>query len=108
MVKQRDYSKREFAKFLNKYSVNDEMISDFNTIPETLNVNGEVFVLKIQTRWYNVGNTYHEFEFNYYSEKIIEFLFGFKVFTNVEISINYLLCELKRDGHLDHNKKNDY
>ena len=103
MVKQIDYSKGEFAKFLNKYSVDDEMICDFNKIPETLKVNGEEFELKIQTRWYNTANPYHEFEFNYYSEKIIEFLFGFKVFTNVEISINYLLCELKRDGYLDHN-----
>ena len=104
MVKPREYSKNDFTKFLNKYGVNDEVVTDFKKIPETLNVNGEEFELKILTRWYNIGNTYYEFEFNYYSERIIEFLFGFKVYNDVEISINHLLCELKRHGHFDYNK----
>ena len=104
MVKQRDYNKIEFAKILNKFGVEEDVIADFNRIPETITVNGEVFKLMIQTRQYTNKNPHYEFEFNYYSERIIEFLFGFKVFTNVEISINYLLCELKRDGHLDHDK----
>jgi len=99
-----EYKKNDFTKFLIEDDVNDEVISDFNKIPETLNVNGEVYELKIFARRYNGRTPYYEFEFNYYSENIIEFLLGFKVFNVVEISINHLLCDLKRHGHFDHDK----
>jgi hypothetical protein len=89
------YSKEDFIKFLLKNNVNDSIINKFNELPESIKKNGDVYDLYINSIWYSDGNTHYEFEINYYSEELIEYLFSSKVFKDVEQSINYILCELK-------------
>jgi hypothetical protein len=101
IVKPKEYNKQEFLKFLDKNGVNKELISKFKKIPERLRIDDSTFKLNIHSRWYDIGNTYYEFELNYYSPKLMEYLFNFKVYKDVEISINHLICELKRRGFWD-------
>jgi hypothetical protein len=94
-VYQKTYERDEFIHFLEKIHVGDTVINKFKELPETFVKNGTEFNLYISSIWHSKGKTYYEFELNYYSEKLIEYLFGSKVFTDVEFSINYLLCEIK-------------
>lgn len=93
-IKAKKYSKREFLKYLESHNVCDETIKSFSELPESVQRSGNTFVLDINVIWYEDGNTHYEFELNYYSEELIEYLFSSKVFKNIEISINNLLCEL--------------
>jgi hypothetical protein len=89
------YTKNDFMHFLIKNHVNDNIISKFAELPETIKRNGTDFNIYISSIWHSEGKTFYEFEINYYSENLIEFLFGSKVFTDVEHSINSMLCEIK-------------
>jgi len=97
------YDKEEFIKFLEKNNVNDKIIAKFVELPETIKRNGNLFELDINVTWYSIGNTFYNFEINYYSKELIEYLFGSKVFSDVEKSINYLLCELMNSKLIDGN-----
>jgi len=88
------YSKEQFLKYLEKNNVGDNIIRKFNKLPEKLNTGNSEYKLTIISTWYDIGNTYYNFELNYYSEKLIEFLFTYKIFTDVEKSIDFLLFEL--------------
>lgn len=90
----RMYSKEEFIKFLIGNNINDKIISKFAKLPEIVVRNGNKYDLYINTTWYNFGNKHFNFELNYYSEEEIEYLFNSKVFNDVELSINNLLCDL--------------
>jgi hypothetical protein len=90
----KDYNRDSFLAFLHKNNVSDKIISKFNELPEIIKYKGHEYKLNIVSTWYSIGNTHYNFELNYYSEEIIEYLFSSKVFTDVEKSINYLLCEL--------------
>lgn len=89
------YNKEEVLKFLIKTNANDDVISKFKQLPETIKRSGNEFKLDINITCHNVGNIYYSFELNYYSEKLVEYLLNSKVFTNIDVSINYLMCELK-------------
>jgi hypothetical protein len=89
------YSKEEFRKFLEKNNVSETIINKFNELPEKIERNKDKYELYINSTWYNVGNTFYSFELNYYSEELIEYLFNSKVFNDIELSINNLICELK-------------
>jgi hypothetical protein len=89
------YTKEEFLQFLEKINVNENIINKFLELPETYKRNGNIFDLYITSIWHSEGKTFYEFEINYYSESLIEYLFGSKVFTDVEHSINNMLCEIK-------------
>jgi len=88
------YNKNEFLEFLEKINVNDDIINKFIKLPETVEHNGNTFKLDINSIWYSIGDTFYNFELNYYSNELVEYLFSSKVFCSVETSINYLLCEL--------------
>jgi hypothetical protein len=88
------YSKEGFIVFLQKNHVNETIIEKFKIIPENVKKNKHLYKLNILCTWYNTGDTYYNFELNYYSEDQIEYLFPFKVLTNVEDSINNLICDL--------------
>lgn len=88
------YTKEEFLKFLEKNNVNDEIILKFVKLPETIERSGDTFQLDINSTWYSKDKSHYEFELNYYSEHLVEFLFSSKVFTDIEFSINFLQCEL--------------
>ena len=88
------YSKEGFIEFLQKNHVNETIIEKFKFLPEIVKKNNHLYKLNILCTWYNTGDTYYNFELNYYSEDQIEYLFSFKVFTNVETSIDNLICDL--------------
>lgn len=102
----KQYSRDDFLNFLIKNNVGEAIISKFVDIPEVVLRNEDKFDLYINVTWYSAGATHYNFELNYYSEDLIEFLFNSKVFQDVEISINYLLCELINGGYT--NKKSRY
>lgn len=89
------YSRENFInKFLRKNNVSNIIIDKFVSLPERIIIDDHNYDLYININVFNVGDTYYEFELNYYSEELVEFLFNSKVFQNVELSINYLICEL--------------
>jgi hypothetical protein len=95
------YNKLEFIEFLKKNNVEDSIIKKFMQLPETITHKKHVYRLNIVSTWYSIGDTYYNFEMNYYSDDIIEFLFTYKIFTNVEESINNLLCDLVSGKYID-------
>jgi len=92
------YNKEEFLKFLKKYNVNSNIITKFAELPETIKRNDSEFKLDVNVIWYSIGDTFYNFELNYYSPELIEYCFSSKVFGDVEESINYLTCELMNSG----------
>jgi len=88
------YNKKDFLIYLTKIKVKEEIITNFEHLPETLTHSGNTFKLDINSIWYGKGETHYTFELNYYSEDLIEYLFSSKVFNDIEVSINYLYCEL--------------
>ena len=92
----RKYSKKEFIVFLQQNNVNVTIIDKFKNLPDTLKRNGGIFDMYISSTWYNVGNPYYSYELNYYSDELIEFMFNSKVFNDVELSINYMICEINK------------
>lgn len=101
----REYDKANFIKFLEKYNVNDGIINKFAELPESITVNKNRFELLVNVTWYNVGNTHYGFEMNYYCKEEIEYLFRPKVFTDIELSVNNLMCDLLSGNFIDDNKK---
>ena len=95
----KEYTKSEFLKFMRKLGVDEDVISDFEIVPDIIKKNGSNFRLYISSRWYDVGNTHYEFELNYYSSKLMEYLFSLKVYNDIEISVNHLICELKKHNY---------
>ena len=99
-VHPKKYNKEEFLKYLKRNKVNIEIINTFAKLPETIESTGTTFKLDVNTTWYSYGNSYYTFELNYYSEDVVEYLFNLKVFNDVGVSINYLLCELINNGFI--------
>ena len=98
------YNKEEFLKFLENSNVSDKIISKFIDLPETVERSGDLFNLDVNSIWYTIGNTFYNYEINYYSEELVEYLFNLKVFTDVELSINYLICELNNKNYIKNGK----
>ncbi len=105
-IKPKKYTKQEFLKYLEKNNVGGEIIDKFSELPETIQRSGDTFMLDVNVIWYGDGNTHYEFELNYYSEDLIEYLFGSKVFKNIEICINNITCELINAKYVKKNGKN--
>ena len=94
-VVQKDYSKETFIEFLRKNNISDNAVEKFVLLPENLTHRNIEYKLTIISTWYNTDNPYYNFELNYYSEELIEYLFNSKVFNDIELSINNLICELQ-------------
>lgn len=95
-VKQTKFSKEDFIKFMKKLGVGEEIISDFQKVPKFIKKNDYDYSLVIICRYYDIGKTYYEFELNYYSSKLMEYLLGLKIYNDIEITINHLIRELKK------------
>lgn len=88
------YNKQEFIEFLEKNNVNSIIINKFAELPEVVEYRGSRYEIYITSIWYDINKTRYNFELNYYSENLIEYLFNSKVFDDVELSINNLSYEL--------------
>jgi len=100
------YSKENFLeRFLKKNNVSENIINKFVALPEKVDENEHEYDLYINVVFCSVGNTSYSFELNYYSEELVEYLFNSKVFNDIEVSINYLLCELIEKGYYDKEKE---
>lgn len=96
------YTKEKFLKnFLTKNNVSEAIIDKFLELPEQVTDNNDQeYDIYINVVYCSAGNTSYSFEFNYYSEDLVEYLFNSKVFNDIEVSINYLLCELINNGFI--------
>ena len=83
-----------FIKHLNENNVSTELIERFRALPTTLTVGDSEYKLNVVMTYYSGGKTYYNYELNYYCKETLEFLLTYKIFSNIEISINYLECEL--------------
>lgn len=102
------YSREDFIKkFLKKNHVSDLIISKFVELPEKIIIDNHDYDLYINVTFISVGNTCYNFELNYYSEGLVEYLFNSKVFNDVEVSINYLICELIEKGFFEEEKEHE-
>ena len=100
------YSRENFIKqYLKKNNVNDIIISKFVALPEKIIIDGHDYDIYINVTFFSVGDIYYNFELNYYSEELVEFLFNSKVFNDVGVSVNYLLCELINNGFIKRERK---
>lgn len=97
-------NKDGFLKYLKKIRANDKIITKFEKLPEVVQRNGDEFKLQITHTFISVSPTGYNFELNYYSEDLVEYLFNSKIFGDVELSINYLLCELINTNYLKEEK----
>ena len=93
-------NKKGFLKYLKKIRANDKIITKFEELPEVVKRNGDEFELQVTHTFITTSPTGYDFEMNYYSEDLVEYLFNSKVFRDVELSINYLLCELINNNYL--------
>jgi hypothetical protein len=94
------YDKELFIEFLQKNHVKDSIINKFRELPEIVKKNNYIYKLNIVSTFYSSGNTWYNFELNYYSEDQIEYLFGCKIFTDVEESVNELICNLVESNYM--------
>jgi hypothetical protein len=84
-------TKEEFVQFLiekNKID-NDKDIERVNQLKESVEYNEKVYNL-------NIIVTDNQFEVNYYNKQNIEFLIPYKTFTDLELCLNFIECELNR------------
>jgi len=84
------YDKKNFIEFLHEQNVPVEEIEKLESLPESIESNNSKYKLNIIATWYSVGETFWNFELNYYSGERIEFLFPYEIKRNVVESINRL------------------
>jgi hypothetical protein len=96
-----DYNKEKFLNYLEKNNVSDLIIEKFNVLPEVITDKNFEYKLNIVSTFYTTGNTHYNFELNYYSGELNEFLFTYKIFTDIEKSIDFLLLELINGKYID-------
>jgi hypothetical protein len=96
---QKTYTKEEFIRFLERNNVNDKIISKFEKLPEAIKRSNSQFEIYIVAIWNSEGKTHYDFEINYYSEDLIEYLFSSKVFKDVELSINNVKCLIENSNY---------
>ena len=94
------YNKEEFIVFLQENNANETIINKFKILPENVKHNNYIYKLNIVSTFVSVG-MFNNFEINYYSEDQIEFLFPYKIFTNVEESIDNILCDLVEGKYIN-------
>jgi len=88
------YTKEEFLDNLINIQTNCNIVNKYHKLPEQISVKNNKYIIYINVTKYGTKNPTYNYEFNYYSEELVEFLFNSKVFSSVELSINNLLCDL--------------
>lgn len=69
-------SKQEFIEYLNNENYSDDLMDSFNTLPETINNDGDEYKISIVL---TDNNGYYDYEFNYYSVEARRHLLPYKV-----------------------------
>lgn len=95
------YTKENIIAELKNNGIRNGIIGRIEKLPNVLHVDDNKFYLNIITSWHNNGDTYYEFEINYYSPKNLEFLFPYKIFNDIEHSLNNIEAELKKGGFIN-------
>lgn len=95
------FDKENFIEFLKNNGITNGVLNRIDRLPEVINHKKNKYFLNIVVSWHKEGNTYYEFELNYYSKENMEFLLTYKIFNNIENSLNFLECELKKRGLID-------
>ena len=93
--------RKSFIEILEKNNVNQDTIDRFKALPETIVEGDSTYKLNVVMTYYSGGKSYYNYELNYYCVDTLEFLLTYKIFSNVEISINHLECELKARDLVD-------
>ena len=93
------YNKNDFIKFLKKINVNEETIEKFTKLPNAVIKDDAKYKLNMMLTYNSGEETSYSFELNYYSKDLMEFLFNYKIFSEVNESIIYLVCELDKYGY---------
>lgn len=97
------FNKNDFIKFLKKINISDDLIENFDKLPNFVKKDGVKYELNTMLTYNSGDETSYGFELNYYSKKQMEFIFNYKIFDDFEDSINYMICELLRYGYIDSN-----
>jgi hypothetical protein len=92
------HSKETFVKFLNESNVNIKIVEAFKSLPDKVTYKDSEYKLNIISTFFSIGDTYYNFEINYYSDKAMEFLYKYEIFTDVEKAINNATKRLKEMG----------
>jgi hypothetical protein len=95
------YTKTNFIEQLISNGINDNIIIKLNKLPEYVKSNNSIYSIYINVIQYGIENSTFNYEFNYYSNDLIEFLFNSKVFSDIELSVNNLLCDLMNAKLID-------
>lgn len=94
---QKTFKKKEFSDYLITNKVSEVTIKKFDSLPETIkDAEGNEYKINIISTYHMVGATSHTFELNYYSSKLIKFLFPYKIESDVTVSINLLSIEVNK------------
>ncbi len=88
-------SREEVLESLKYNNVDQSVIDDFNSLPETVESNGIVYNLSLVSTFFSVSPMWTNFEYNYYNSPNLKTLFKYKAFTNVGDCINHLKEEIK-------------
>ena len=96
----KEYCKETFIDFLHDNNFSDNIIEKFKLLPEKLKRRHKEYKIYIASAYYKTDNPYYNFELNYYSEELVEYLFSYKIFSDVEKSINFLLSELINNKYI--------
>ena len=79
-------NKIELIEFLQSLDVNDIIIKKIEEFPDNIKIDGVKYYFYSYISPIDINNKYN-FELNYYSFDELEFLFGHKMFSDIETSI---------------------
>lgn len=96
------YNKITFTEYLEKINTSTQLLERFERLPAMLIHNNIEYELNVIKTYYAGDGSYFNFELNYYSDDILEFLFTYKIFQDIEDSVNYLECELINENFISH------
>ena len=95
-----NYNREGFIGFLKKSNESSDIIERFMNLPEKIIYKEHEYELNIRLTFYSGEGSYYSFELNYYADDILEFLLSYKVFQNIEQSIDRAECELLQRGYI--------
>lgn len=98
----KNYNTETFIEYLKDNHSETSLVERFKRLPATLIHNKIEHKLNIVKTYYIGDGSYYNFELNYYSDELLEFLFTYKIFQDVEDSIRHLECELQNGNFILH------